>query len=118
LRHYRKLWLVGGALLLLAVFPLVYHLFQLKPASAQGRGLTWNSTVLLIQNHALTGVGTGNFAVNYLRYQADFLDGLNNNEHVYFQLAGDNRYAFNDFLQLTAESGIPGGLIFLLLLFS
>src|SRR5690606_5194248 len=96
IQRYRKSLWVGGSALLLAALPLAYYLFQLKPASAQGRGLTWNATFLLIQDQPFTGIGTGNFAVSYPHYQAAFLERLPDKEHAYFQLAGDNRYAFND----------------------
>lgn len=94
-----------------------YLLYRMKADSATGRLLTWTVSGQLIRDHFLTGVGEGNFAPFYGQYQHAFFSS-DAERARYGALAGDVRYAFNDELQLTAEDGIIGLVLRIMLVLS
>lgn len=90
----------------------IYHL---KKDSADGRLLMWKVTSRIISEHPLTGVGWGNFAGAYGQAQAHyFAEGKATPQEEW--VAGSPEYAFNEFLQITAEHGIIGLILFLLVI--
>lgn len=90
----------------------IYHV---KKDSADGRLLMWKVTTQIIAEHPLTGVGWGNFAGAYGQAQADyFAEGEPTPQEEW--VAGSPEYAFNEFLQITAEHGIIGLILFLLVI--
>lgn len=90
----------------------IYHL---KKDSADGRLLMWKVTTHIISEHPLTGVGWGNFAGAYGQAQANyFAEGKATPQEEW--VAGSPEYAFNEFLQITAEHGIFGLILFLLVI--
>ena len=107
----KKRWFhLFGIASLVMIFFAGRKTYTFKQESADGRLLTWNSSAMLIQNHWLSGVGIGNFAPNYIHYQAAYFN-KHGNENQLAQLAGDSRYAFNDLLQAVAEYGVIGALL-------
>jgi O-antigen ligase len=64
----------------------------------------WKATIRMIKDHPLPGVGLGAYPLAYTRY--DPSSGLQRVEQ-----------AHNDYLQITADAGIPGGLLAILFLF-
>jgi hypothetical protein len=68
------------------------------PASLRLRFGYWRVAVRMAMDNLLTGVGLGNFAIAYPAYQ--------------YIGAGDVREAHNGFLQIFAETGFLGGLLF------
>jgi O-antigen ligase len=64
----------------------------------------WKATIRMIKDHPLSGVGLGAYPLAYTRY--DPSSGLQRVEQ-----------AHNDYLQITADAGIPGGLLAILFLF-
>ncbi len=68
---------------------------------------SWKRTLTLITEHPLTGVGSGNWKVAVLEYE---------NLRVPTEAFNEFTYMYknhNDFLEITAETGIPGGLLFI-----
>jgi len=59
----------------------------------------WRTGLSMFLDNPLSGVGLGNFGVNYPRYQSP--------------AAGNVKQAHNDFLQMFCETGLGGGLLFL-----
>lgn len=109
-----KIQIGASALIcILVLIPISLFLYEMKEDSANGRALVWKSTGLMLNDSWDTGVGIGNFAPKYIHYQAAYLNRSNDNLKRYGQLAGDSRYAFNDVLQIFAESGLIGILLFL-----
>lgn len=102
-----------ASVLFLCLIPIGLFLYQMKSESADGRGLVWSATGLMINDSWGKGVGIGNFAPKYVHYQAAFFNKSKKNIEKYGQLAGDSRYAFNDLLHTFAENGISGIILFL-----
>ncbi len=101
------------SILFLALIPISLFLYEMKADSANGRALVWKATGLMINDSWNKGVGIGNFAPEYVHYQAAYFNQSEKNIERYGQLAGDSRYAFNDLLHTFAESGLIGLLLFL-----
>ena len=76
------------------------------------RLLIWQSTIDMIKDRPLFGSGLGTFPLYYLNYQADFLQKNPN----YFKFSGKAGEAHNEYLQLGAETGIIGLLVFMLII--
>jgi putative inorganic carbon (hco3(-)) transporter len=71
-------------------------------SASRGRSLAWAGSAIMIRENPLVGVGTGNWKIRELQYENP--------------VKTDYKYlvkAHNDFLEVTAETGIPGGLAFL-----
>jgi putative inorganic carbon (HCO3(-)) transporter len=71
-------------------------------SSTNARLGNWGRSLKLIRDHPVLGVGTGNWKIQVLEYENP--------------LIGEYLYAYknhNDFLEMTAETGIPGGLAYL-----
>lgn len=111
---YRKLIVFVFVALLLIVLTL--KLYNIRTESANGRLLVWKSTVQMIADNPVTGVGAGQFKANYMHYQTKYL--LNNNNPEEILLADNTIFAFNEFVRLTSELGIPGLLMVVFLLFT
>ena len=109
-------WLVGVglAVLLAAVLPfseaargrakdLFYRgveLFQVDLGDSFFRPRLWRQTMLMVREAPLSGVGAGNFVVEYPRFE---------------RYPEVKPHAHNDALQTLAELGLPGLLLFLAL---
>ena len=72
----------------------------MDPASFRIRLTYWRVALSMARHNLLTGVGLGNFATAYARYQ--------------YLGAGDVREAHSGYLQVFCETGIPGGVPFAL----
>lgn len=105
---------VGGAALSGTDTPLgefVRTTFVRRPHQAAGptdggRTMIWGVTTRMIADHALAGVGAGNFAVRLHEYYGDDLDFTN--------LSSDNWIQpHDDYLWVFAEKGLPGITAFL-----
>ncbi|MGI9105571.1 MAG: O-antigen ligase family protein [Pyrinomonadaceae bacterium] len=74
---------------------------------SNGRLHYWGSTLDMIRDHPLTGIGLGAFGVTYTRYDTS---------NGFYRL----EQAHNDYLQILADAGVIGaslGLVFIILLF-
>lgn len=77
--------------------------------TAQHRLLAWQKTLVLVYDHPLTGVGSGNWKV----------DLASTGVHPYWLNPEVDREwiftrAHNDWLEIAAEQGLPGGLMYML----
>jgi O-antigen ligase/Tfp pilus assembly protein PilF len=73
-----------------------------KDASANARLLIWNNTIQLTKTSPFIGIGLGNYKIESIPYEKTQSDDSNISLHSH-----------NDFLEITAETGILNGLIYL-----
>jgi len=83
--------------------------FDEQDPSINGRLLIWNTTLEMIKDRPLLGSGIGTFKINYLDYQAKFLQ----DNPYYINYSGKAREAHNEYLQMWMEIGIIGLGIFI-----
>ena len=100
-----------AACLIVVLFVLLYHY---KKDSADGRLLIWRVTLEMIAGHPVSGSGPGTFPAQYFAYQADYF--VQNPDSRFLLLADNPSYAFNEYLQVTAELGIVDLAILLLVI--
>ena len=104
-RYKRKVVLtcIAGGIIFIMI---VYLLFHLKAASANGRLFMWKISTLAIAESPVIGHGTGNFVSAYGRAQENYFA---NEEYSEMEelVAGSPEYAFNEYLQIAVEYGIP-----------
>lgn len=108
-----------SVVLMSLIFSLVIiaGLYQIKPESAFGRILLWKVTLNMIEENPIVGVGFNKFDVAYNNYQADYF-AKGNGSNTEKLLADNVRHAHNEYLQIGAEIGMIGLLIFLGIIFS
>jgi hypothetical protein len=94
-------------------------LYHLKKDSANGKLFIWEVTLGKIAENPLFGHGVGRFEAEYNNWQAgyfkqhpDDIDGPK------ARVAGNTKYAFNEFLELSSETGLIGLVLFLVLIAS
>lgn len=105
-RKYKKrvalACIVGGIILVM----IGYALFMLKATSANGRLFMWKISSMAIAESPVIGHGTGNFVSAYGRAQEDYFANGEYSETEEL-VAGSPEYAFNEYLQVAVEYGIP-----------
>jgi len=87
--------------------------FNEQDPSINTRLLMWKTTFEMIKDKPLLGSGIGSFKMNYLNYQADFLQ----KNTYYIKYSGKAGEAHNEYLQIGAELGIISLGIFILIIF-
>ena len=90
--------------------------YRMKARSADGRLLMWKTTLRMVADRPWDGVGPGRFSGVYGDYQAAWLSSPHASDSER-QVAGSSGAAFNDYLQLAAELGLPGLLLMVVVLF-
>jgi len=94
------------------LFGGLFGVYHFKKGSSDGRLFIWKVTSEMIQENAVVGVGYDRFKAHYMNFQADY---FNRNGETEEALVADNSlYAFNEILQLFAENGFVGFLLFLI----
>lgn len=110
---HRKIFWGGVFISLLCLFIGGVLLFHLKRDSASGRLFMWKITSHAILQKPLSGYGSGNFAMAYGAAQETYF--ATGNYSLQEELvAGSPEYAFNEYLQIATEWGIPALICILL----
>jgi O-antigen ligase len=105
----RRKWLIVSVSILLLSVVLS---FCTKADSTYGRLFILKTTLAIIKDHLLLGIGYGNFASVYPNYQASVYEmGMMTPKEV--MLADNTHVALNEYLQITTEMGIIGFLLIL-----
>lgn len=86
-------------------------IYLMKKDSANGRLLMWNLTAEVIRQNPVSGKGLGGFPAAYADVQGDYFASGKASETEKL-VAGCPEYAFNEYLQIGAEEGIFGLLVF------
>jgi O-antigen polymerase len=111
----RKLIIMIIALVVIA--SLSIGLYHLKKDSSVGKLFIWEVTIGKIAERPLFGYGIGRFEAEYNNWQSEYFrkhpKEINGPKGM---AAGNTIYAFNEFLEMTAEIGIIGLLLFLILI--
>lgn len=87
--------------------------YWVKKDSADGRLLIWKVSTQMISEQPITGLGFDRYRAGYMDAQAVWFQ--NNPGDPSAVLAADNHYAFNELLQFTAEQGVIGLILLLIL---
>ena len=82
--------------------------------SINTRLLIWKTTFEMIKDYPLLGTGIGTFKINYLYYQAKYL----NNNSGYIRYLANAKEAHNEYLQIAAEMGLFGLGVFGLIIYT
>jgi tetratricopeptide (TPR) repeat protein len=108
----RKLTAVGIIILMITSSALA--LFYIKKGSSNGRLLIWEVTLGKIAQKPLFGYGVGRFEAEYNNWQADYFKSHSDEmDGVKGMVAGNTKYCFNEYLEMAAEIGIIGLLLFI-----
>jgi O-antigen polymerase len=92
-------------------------LFYLKKDSANGKLFIWEVTLNKAVDKPLFGYGVGRFEAEYNNWQADyFKSNPEQIDKIKGMAAGNTRYAFNEYLEILAEQGIIGLVLFVILI--
>lgn len=105
--QYHRFYSSLTLLLCFLLLGFCYMLYNLRPASVQGRMLIWQVIIENIMQHPW--IGSGTFQKWYMLAQANWITGNPGSEAL---LAGNTFYAFNELLRISAESGLIGLLLF------
>lgn len=108
--HPLHTWLVSIVLAATLSVGLIF-LYHLKKGSADGRLLMWKITTAAILRNPWGGVGLGGFPAAYADEQAAYFAAAERPLEEQ-GVAGCPEYAFNEYLQLALEEGIPGLCLF------
>lgn len=81
-------------------------IFQIKKDSAHGRLFMWKISYLAIKEKPFSGYGTNSFPLAYGKAQEAYFSKGNYAEWEEY-VAGSPEYAFNEYLQIAIEWGIP-----------
>lgn len=109
---YRKKVIAVTILLFICMIVGVFIVFNFKKNSADGRLFMWKITCKAIVDKPLTGYGAGGFPYAFAKTQEEYFkrgDYSPQEELV----AGSPIYAFNEYLQVAIECGIPVSLCIL-----
>ncbi len=103
-------------LLVIAIISVgLFGAYHLKKGSADGRLFIWKVSTEIIKDNPVFGVGFDRFNAYYMNYQADYF--AEHGETTEALVADNTYYAFNDWLQFTAENGLIGFLMLVIALF-
>ena len=105
-QKYKKTMITGLVIGGLVLIMIGYVLFQLKAASANGRLLMWKISCLAIAESPVVGHGADGFVSAYGRAQEEYFANGEYSETEEL-VAGSPEYAFNEYLQVAVEYGIP-----------
>lgn len=110
-RNRIKILKASILIILIGLIPAAILSYQIKQESADGRILIWKTSLRMMGDHLLTGIGINNFAPNYIYYQASILSENHKIYDRYSNLAGESNFAFNDILHTGVEMGLGGFII-------
>ncbi|MDR0891851.1 MAG: O-antigen ligase family protein [Mediterranea sp.] len=109
-RERRRQLLFCGILSFACLLLVGVALFQFKAGSANGRLFMWKISSQSIAERPFTGYGEGHFVVAYGDAQERYF-AAGHYTPTEERVAGSPEYAFNEYLQLAVEWGVPALLL-------
>lgn len=107
--------ITATALSLVFLLSIIYLLYNLKKDSADGRFFIWKTCLPMLSVNPLLGDGFGYFEENYGKLQAAYF-ATNAGTENEKQIADYVTCAYNEYLEMSIESGFIGLFLFLLIL--
>lgn len=101
-------YLTSSAIFIVLCISFVF-LYYFKEDSANGRVVIWKTTALIIKKNPISGIGHNQFHNKFPDYQSAY---FKNNAEDGQRFADKDDYAFNEFLQIFAEDGAIGLVLF------
>ncbi len=92
----------------------LYGIYALKKDSADGRLLMWKMDAKVMMENSVTGVGPGYYRGAYGDVQSEYFSTAERSE-TEIAVAGSPEYGFNEYLQIGAETGVIGLVLFVCL---
>ncbi len=116
-RKYKSTFVkITAVVIVLAIFSGgLFALYNMKKDSANGRVFIWKVTAQMIKQKPLFGHGLNKFDAHYMDYQADYFKKKPTSNESF--VADNTKYAFNEFLRITSETGVIGLTICLAILY-
>lgn len=104
-----SIWAKLAALAAIIIIIIIsgLYLFKFKEESASGRLFVWKVTTQMIKDKPVFGYGYDSFSAVHNNYQAKYFE-MHPNADKEAALADWVNYAFNEYLQEAAETGILG----------
>ncbi len=90
-------------------------LYKIKPNSTLGRLFIWEVTTDIIKGNPIFGIGVGRYKSVYNNYQSQWFANHPKNTDKEM-VAGNVKFAYNEYLELVSETGFLGLFLFLILL--
>lgn len=119
-KHLRNKTSKFYSIFIITVFIIItgYALFVMKERSSNGRLLIWQITAKKISDKPLFGYGVARFEAEYNNWQANFFETRHKEmDGQEGMIAGNTKYCFNEFLELTSEIGVIGSILFIVVIF-
>jgi tetratricopeptide (TPR) repeat protein len=104
-------------IIIFGMFTAAKVLYEMRPVSVQGRFLIWKITGNIIKEHPIFGSGFDRFPVEYDKYQAEYFQKGNGTKEDKL-LTGNVKHSNNEYLQITADLGVIGLLLWAGIIFS
>lgn len=98
-------------LIILGFTILLIGLYFINPESSSGRFMIWEISLPMFTENLFSGIGYGNYGIDYLNYQAKYFSIPENLSLAYKAI--NLKQAHNEYLEVFCETGLIGGLIFL-----
>ena len=112
--NFKGIFLKG--ILFTSFLMLISVAMLFKQTSSMGRWLIWQVTLNNFWHRPLLGYGPTMFSKLYPDWQAFFFMHNGSQSLIYQQLADVTHVAFNEYLQILAETGLIGFILFVLLI--
>ncbi|MFB9076200.1 O-antigen ligase family protein [Flavobacterium procerum] len=110
---YTKIALLALSVVIVSI--ISFAIYNHKKKSSEGRAFIWKISSEMISDSPFFGVGFDRFKAHYMVYQANYFKENDKTSESY--LADNTYYAFNEFIQFTAENGFIGFLLLLVLIY-
>lgn len=114
LKNKRRIFIIISSVLIVVLSSIC--LYNLKSKSAFGRLLIWEITLKEIKKNPLLGIGYKQYQVEYNNWQANyFIEKKRTSEKE--NVADSVVFSYNEYLQIVAEIGIVGFLLFVFIIY-